>query len=255
MSDYDCIVVGSGHAGSCAALAAKEAGCRKGRSMGANSFRCEVERCLVLMIDKCPATWVGGNGYFTAGAHRTVHAGLDDLLDIVQGVPIDKITHIAMDPYTRDDFIEDVIRLSGGKSDAALLSAVVDNSRSAIDWLAKTVGVPFRFSFNRQAYEVNGKQKFWGGLVLSVEEGGKGLIAAHQTALARAGVEIWFETSCQEILLDEEEAIAGLLVRREGVDLTVRSPAVTLAAGGFEASPATRAQNLGPGWEKAKVRV
>lgn len=44
---YDCIVVGSGHAGSCAALSAVEHGCRPGR---------------VLIVEKAPEEWVGGNG-------------------------------------------------------------------------------------------------------------------------------------------------------------------------------------------------
>ncbi|KAF8916963.1 FAD/NAD(P)-binding domain-containing protein [Mucidula mucida] len=234
---FDCIIVGSGHAGSCAALSAIESGCKKG------SFN---DR-------QMPPAWAGGNGYFTAGAHRTVHAGLDDLLSIVNNVSPDMVARIDMDPYTRDDFIGDIMRLGSGKSDTALVNAVVDNSRSAIEWLARVARVPFMFSFNRQAYEVDGRQRFWGGMVLSVQDGGKGLIAAHQAALAAAGVTLWFNTSCQEILLDED-TITGLVVRRDGVDLKVQSPAVILAAGGFEANPAMRAQHLGPGWEKAKVR-
>ncbi len=250
---FDCIIVGSGHAGSCAALSAIESGCKKGRSF---SVLCAISNVdfsdIVLMIDKCPPAWAGGNGYFTAGAHRTVHAGLDDLLSIVNNVSPDMVARIDMDPYTRDDFIGDIMRLGSGKSDTALVNAVVDNSRSAIEWLARVARVPFMFSFNRQAYEVDGRQRFWGGMVLSVQDGGKGLIAAHQAALAAAGVTLWFNTSCQEILLDED-TITGLVVRRDGVDLKVQSPAVILAAGGFEANPAMRAQHLGPGWEKAKV--
>lgn len=44
---YDCILVGSGHAGSCTALSAVEHGCRPER---------------VLIIEKAPEEWVGGNG-------------------------------------------------------------------------------------------------------------------------------------------------------------------------------------------------
>ncbi len=66
---YDCVVVGSGNAGFCAAHAAIENGCTK-----------------VLIVDKCPEAWAGGNGYFTAGALRTVHGGLQDLLPIVDNV-------------------------------------------------------------------------------------------------------------------------------------------------------------------------
>lgn len=52
----ECIVVGSGHAGSCAALSAVEHGCRPDR---------------VLIIEKAPEEWVGGNGYAFVSLFRT----------------------------------------------------------------------------------------------------------------------------------------------------------------------------------------
>lgn len=44
---------------------------------------------------------------------------------------------------------------------------LVDNSRAAIQWLIDN-GARFALSFNRQAFEVNGKFKFWGGMVMSM---------------------------------------------------------------------------------------
>ena len=176
---FDCVVVGSGNAGSCAALSAKDSGCSR-----------------VLIIDKCPSSWVGGNGYFTAGATRTVHSGLQDLLPIVHNVPPSSnlTTEIDINPYTAQEFIDDIMRLGDYKSDAVLVKTLVQNSREAIQWLADRVKVPFVFSFNRQAYVVDGRQKFWGGSSLSAQNGGKGLIGAHQKAIQEAGVEIWFSS-------------------------------------------------------------
>ncbi len=252
MTYFDCIVVGSGHAGSCAALSSLEAGCQKGQAD--LMFWINISfRLIVLIVDKCPPAWVGGNGYFTAGAHRTVHGGLQDLLPIVSNLSSDIVDRIDMEPYTRDQFFEDIMRLGNGKADPALVNAVVDNSRDAIQWLAQSVKVPFVFSFNRQAYEVHGRQKFWGGMVLSVEAGGKGLIAAHQDTLGKAGVELWFDTPCVE-LLREGNAISGIVVRRNGVNISLKTSAVILAAGGFEASSELRTRHLGSEWERAKVR-
>lgn len=76
---------------------------------------------------------------------------------------------IDLDPYTHDDFTADIMRLGNGRPETALVKAVVDESRDAMGWLSSDVGVPFTLAFNRQAYEVDGRQKFWGGLVLSVE--------------------------------------------------------------------------------------
>ncbi|KAH9851604.1 FAD/NAD-P-binding domain-containing protein [Lenzites betulinus] len=233
---YDCIVVGSGHAGSCAALSARDAGCAR-----------------VLIVDKCPPEWVGGNGYFTAGAHRTTHGGVQDLLPIVQNVSAEAAADIDMDPYTADDFTRDIMRLGNGRSDPQVVKAVVDGSRGAVQWLAERVGVPFILAFNRQAYLVNGRQVFWGGLVLSVEDGGKGLIATHRAALIAAGVDTWFNTAASELIV-EKGAIAGVIVEKDDKVVHLRSPAVVLACGGFEANRDLRGKYLGSNWELAKVR-
>ncbi|KAK1230666.1 hypothetical protein PQX77_006250 [Marasmius sp. AFHP31] len=225
--DYDCIVVGSGHAGSCAALSAAEHGCKK-----------------VLLVDSCPSEWVGGNGYFTAGAHRTVHGGLGDLLPLVRNVDAALAEKIDMEPYTAEQFRDDIMRLGNGRSDTALVNAVVEGSRDAIGWLSDHVDVPFIFSFHRQAYEVDGRQKFWGGMVLSVEQGGKGLVAAHQQALVKAGIEIWFDSPVVR-LMAEENSIRGVVVQKGGEQVHLTSHAVVLAAGGFEANPEMREKYLG----------
>ncbi|KAF8635870.1 hypothetical protein AX15_000059 [Amanita polypyramis BW_CC] len=234
---FDCIVVDSGHAGSCAALSASESGCER-----------------VLLVDKCPEEWAGGNGYFTAGAHRTVHAGLAVLKSILCNPPSSREAEkIDIVPYTCDDFRADIMRLSQGKSDSALVDALVNDSRDAIEWLAKKVDMPFCLSFNRQAYEVDGRQKFWGGMALSVKDGGKGLIGAHQRALAKAGVICWFEAPVTSILT-EDSTVCGVRLRRNGINVEVKARNVVLAAGGFEASAELRARYLGLAWEEAKIR-
>lgn len=210
---YDCVVVGSGHAGSCAALAASDAGCKH-----------------VLVVDKCPEEWVGGNGYFTAGAHRTVHSGLNDLLPVVRNVDASQASQIDMDPYTAEEFTADIMRLGDGRSDPQLVQTLVNESRDAISWLAERVHIPFTLSFNRQAYLVNGRQKFWGGMVLSVQDGGKGLIRAHQHALREAGIETWFEAPVVELLV-ENSSIVGVMVERNGQPVKLLAKSVVLACG------------------------
>ncbi|KAF5351579.1 hypothetical protein D9758_007207 [Tetrapyrgos nigripes] len=235
---YDCICIGSGNAGCSAALSAIHNGCNR-----------------VLILEKSPTSWAGGNGYFTAGGYRTTHTGLSDLLPIVTNVQpnSEQANKIDMDPYTREDFIGDIMRLSGERSDERLVGAMVDGSRDAIQWLKDKVNVPFIFSFHRQAYEVDGRQKFWGGMVLSVEDGGKGLIEAHHRALKEAGVEIWFDSPAVELLF-KDGVITGVVTQKDGQHLKLETPAVVLAAGGFEADPAMRMKYLGQEWGNAKVR-
>lgn len=48
-----------------------------------------------------------------------------------------------------------------------LADILVDNSREAVQWLMDN-GARFILSFNRQAFFVDGKYKFWGGMVMSM---------------------------------------------------------------------------------------
>ena len=168
--EYDVIVVGSGNAGFSAAVSSKENGAKD-----------------VLLIDKCPKEWAGGNTAFTAGAYRTAFYGLNDVLPIVENVDAETAKKIDMDPYTEEDFWNDLMRVTNGKANPKLGRVMVNESRETIKWLAKN-GIRFVLSFNRQAYNVDGRFKFWGGMVLAVHNGGKGLIEQHTAAAQKAGV-------------------------------------------------------------------
>ena len=233
---FDVIVVGSGNAGGSAALSAIDGGCKR-----------------VLLIDKCPPEWVGGNGYFTAGAYRTVHAGLADILDIVSNVDSKVAATVDMEPYTHEQFTNDIMRLSNGRSEPSMVKALVDDSHDTILWLSKRVKIPFILSFHRQAYLVDGRQKFWGGMVLAVENGGKGLVVAYHQALKESGVEAWFNTEAIELVLSNGR-VSGLLVKKSGEMLLLEATSVILASGGFESSREMRCKYLGSEWMDARVR-
>ena len=233
---FDIIVVGSGNAGSSAALSAIDHGCKN-----------------VLLIDKCPPEWAGGNSYFTAGAYRTVHGGLSDVLDIVPGIDPGLATTVDMEPYTNEQFTRDIMRLSDGRSDSALVKALVDDSHDTILWLSKRVKIPFILSFHRQAYLVDGRQRFWGGMVLAVEDGGKGLMEAHHQALEESGVGVWFNTEAIDLVLSSGR-VSGLRVKEDDAVFVLEATAVILASGGFESNREMRRKRLGSEWVNARVR-
>jgi succinate dehydrogenase/fumarate reductase flavoprotein subunit len=234
--DIDVLVVGGGNAGFTAATTAAESGAGR-----------------VVLIDKCPKEWGGGNTYFTAGAFRTVHSGTKDLLPIVNNVDAETAKVIDMEPYTLQDFRKDMDRMTSGRSDPELSKILIADSNSAVKWLAKK-GIRFQLSFNRQAYKVDGRYKFWGGMSLKTDEGGKGLIADHQAAAEKLGVEVYYSTPAKHIITSPTGQVTGVVVEHEGQDLILNTKAVILAAGGFEANPRMRSQFLGPGWDLARVR-
>jgi precorrin 3B synthase CobZ len=233
----DVLVVGSGNAGFSAAVAAKQAGAQH-----------------VLLIDKCPADWAGGNSWFTAGAYRTVHGGASDLLPIVNNVDEEIAKKIDMESYTREDFSNDMKRICSGRSDPQLSRILIEESNETVKWL-KGNGIRFQLSFNRQAYEVDGRLKFWGGLALKTQDGGKGLIEDHKAAAKAHGVEVRYSTALKRLITDPKTgAVTAVAVQSQGEDFTISTKAVILAAGGFESNPRLRSQYLGPGWDLAKVR-
>ncbi|ORY68180.1 fumarate reductase flavo protein subunit [Pseudomassariella vexata] len=235
--ECDVLVVGSGNAGFSAAISASQSGAKN-----------------VVLIDKCHEDWAGGNSFFTAGAFRTTHEGLKDLLPIVKNVDAETVKIIDLDPYTSDDFQNDLSRVSNGRSDEQLGRVLIEDSNDTVKWLA-SLGVNFQLSFNRQAYKVDGRYKFWGGLALKTEGGGKGLIEDHKNAARRHGIKVFYSTMAKQLISDPDTAaVRGVLIERHGKTQTIKAKATILAAGGFEANPRMRSQYLGSNWDLAYVR-
>ena len=231
---YEVIVVGSGNAGYCAVHAAREAGAR------------------VLLVEKAPREWAGGNSAFTAGAIRTTYRDLDDLRPLLDDPDDERLDRTELPPYTPDDFLADLRRVTEGRCNPELGEILVQDIAGTVRWLYD-LGIRFRLLYERQSYLSSGRYRFWGGLVLGAIGEGVGLIEAHTRIAERAGVEIRYETAVVDLLLDADR-VAGVVCDTAAGREEIRAGAVVLAAGGFEADPRLRAMYLGPGWDLAKVR-
>ncbi|KAK2871660.1 hypothetical protein FQN49_002968, partial [Arthroderma sp. PD_2] len=235
--ECDVLVVGSGNAGFSAAISAAQCGARS-----------------VVLVEKAPEEWAGGNTYFTAGAFRTVHGGLDDILPMVNNVNKEQAGIIDMEPYTTKNFTDDLSRMTDGRTDLDLSSILVQDSNAAVKWLA-SLGIRFQLSFNRQSYKVDGRYKFWGGMSLKTEGGGRGLVHDYQTAAKRNGVAVFYSTPLKRLVPDPVTGmVSGAVVEHNGSKITIKTKSVILAAGGFEANPQMRTRYLGQGWDMASVR-
>jgi len=231
---YDVIVVGGGNAAMCAALSARE--------------QCD----RVLVLERAPEAEAGGNTRFTAGAMRVVYDGVDDLRRLMPDLTDDDVTRTDFGTYTEDQFFDDMGRITQYRCDPDLTEVLVKRSRETLLWM-RDKGVRFAPIWGRQAFKIDGRFKFWGGLTVEAWGGGEGLVEALTKALRRTGIDHWYEAPAVGLLRDDH-GVHGVRVRRQGTTVEVRAKAVVLAGGGFQANPEWRCRYLGPGWELAKVR-
>jgi tricarballylate dehydrogenase len=230
---YDVVVVGGGNAAFCAALAAEERGAR------------------VLVLERAPVDEAGGNSRFTAGAIRFAYAGLDDLLKVVE-LSEAEIGNTDFGTYTREQFYDDMGRVTQYRADPDLVELLVERSLDTMVWM-RGKGVRFVPIYGRQAFKVGGRFKFWGGLTLESRGGGPGLVDSLTKSAGSRGIEVRYGHRAVA-LLHRQGRVHGIRVRVGRDEIEIAAKAVVLACGGFEANSEMRCRYLGPGWELAKVR-
>ena len=204
------------------------------------------------MSDMERVTEAGGNSYFTAGAIRTTYEGLEDLRPLVENLTDELAAATELPPYTPDDFMSDMERVTEGRCDKELTRILVDDAADTTRWLHEK-GLRYRLMYDRQSFEVNGKRRFWGGLVLGTVGGGRGLVEQHIAAAERSGIEVRYDSPVVG-LLQEDEAVTGVVCKGPDGREEIGASAIVLASGGFESDPRMRAAYLGPQWDVAKVR-
>ena len=234
MQDYDVIVVGAGNAAFCAALAAREQG------------------ATVLILEAAPEDESGGNSRFTAGSMRVVYNGVEDIKTLVPDLTEEEIATSDFGTYTQEKFFDDIAHVTQDRADPDLVELLVTRSFDTLNWM-RGKGVRFIPIYGRQAFKIDGKFKFWGGLTLDAVGGGPGLVNMLTAAAKKQGIEVWYQTRALELLYDGVR-VQGVRVRQNGEVRELRGKAVVLASGGFEANPEWRTRYLGPGWDLAKVR-
>ena len=231
---YDVIVVGGGNAALCAALSAREHGAK------------------VLLLERAPEDQRGGNSSYTGGGFRMVHHGVETVRTVVPDLSEGEIANTDFGEYTEEAYLDDLGRVTQWYCDPDLAETVVRRSTETVQWLHGR-GVRFVPRFGRYAFKHEGKFKFFGGTVVEAAGGGRGLVQAEYKAAEKHGVEIRYDTQAIA-LLRGQEGVQGVRVVVNRAEQEIRSKAVVLAAGGFEANREWRTRYLGPGWDMAKVR-
>ena len=145
-----------------------------------------------------------------------------------------------------------MFRVTQYRTDGELCDRLVGRSRDAMRWLHGK-GMKFDPIWGRQAYLIDGKFKFWGGLTVESKGGGPGLIDQHLKLAEKNGIEVRYNTRGISLIYDGK-TVTGLQVKSNGNFEDIACKSVVIACGGFESNAEMRTRYLGPGWELAKVR-
>jgi hypothetical protein len=157
MPSSDVLVIGKGNAALCAALAARDQGAS------------------VVMLEAASEEESGGNSAFAGGVMRFAFDGVEDLKRVTDLSP-EEIASSDFGTNTREEYFDDLFRLTSYRTDPELSELLVTRSLDAMAWL-RGKGVRFVPNFGRQSALVNGKRRFFGRLPIEVSGGGAGRLA------------------------------------------------------------------------------
>ena len=233
--ETDVLVVGAGNAASVAALAAGDLGAK------------------VVLLERAPKERRGGNSAFSGGLFRFAFSDFEQLKSIVKETAGAEFKNVEVEPYPKDRFYGDLMRVTDGLADPVLTELLVERSQDVVTWMAQH-GVVWELHMSHCA-RVKGKLVWRTGTIpVAAREGGKGLMEMHFATVEKRGLEVIYSARALELLVDQSGAIEGVLIASPAGRQKIMTRAMILACGGFEANPEMRARYLGQNWDLVKVR-
>ncbi|GBE43242.1 fumarate reductase flavoprotein subunit precursor [bacterium BMS3Bbin10] len=192
LKQVDVLVIGAGHAALCAAITAR----RHGAS--------------VLVLECAPRELRGGNSRHT----RNIRCAHKAATDYVTG------------PYTGEEYWDDLLKVTAGRTNEALARMVIERSGGVIDWMMRQ-GVRFQPALSGTLGLSRTNAFFFGG--------GKTMMNALFHRAETLGVDILYDAQVTALEIAGGRC-TGVSVSVEGEMHLISAPAIVVAAGGFEAN-------------------
>ena len=141
----------------------------------------------------------------------------------------DAPTDVLTDAYTEDEYLDDLLRVTGGQTDEALARHDHPRHRRQLfDWMPQ-LGVRFQPSLSGTLHLGRTNAFFLGG--------GKALMNAYYATAERLGVEILYDAEVVALDIDGRRgSIAATVTLRRLPETRCTPSALVAAAGGFEAN-------------------
>lgn len=206
----DILIVGGGNAGLCAAITAAETGAS------------------VVVLECAPKPYRGGNSRHTRN-FRCKHTGPMGVLS---------------DAYHEDEYFEDLLKVTAGKTDEALARMTIARSEECYGWMAAH-GVHFQPSLSGTLSLSRTNAFFLGG--------GKALVNAYYRRAEGLGVEVHYDANVTHLAVDGAH-IAEVRATLAGTEQVFHPRAVVVASGGFQADLDWLAEAWGPAARNFLIR-
>ncbi len=215
---FDVLVAGGGNAALCAALAATKGGAK------------------VLVVEAAPKAWRGGNTRHT----RNMRVAHDEGNGILTG------------PYPKDEFMDDLMRVTKGNTDSDLANLTLEKSKELWDFLYGQ-GVRFQPSLGGTLSLGRTNAFFLGG--------GRSMLNALYRAAEDAGVTILYDTRLNSLKIEDGFFVSAEIESHWQDDATepavkreISARSFVAAAGGFEANIEWLKEAWGPAAENFLIR-
>ena len=104
------------------------------------------------MLEKAPRDMRGGNTHWAARVLRIAFDDPHELAPLLPGIEEEyEDFYEGITPYTRKDYMDDLLRVTSGRTDPVLSSILVDNSKDTVFWMHETGGVKMEPAITRGA--------------------------------------------------------------------------------------------------------
>jgi tricarballylate dehydrogenase len=190
--EADVVVVGGGNAALCAAIEARLAGCS------------------VIVLEGAPKFYRGGNTRHTRNC-RLAHDGPSGIM---------------VSDYSDEEYWDDLLRVTGGKTDPDLARHTIAKSKELMAWLGAQ-GVRFQSSFGGTLSLDRTNAFFLGG--------GRAMLNALYRTAERLGVMLRYDHEVVGLEISAGKFRTANVKSPDG-PLTVHGKALVAASGGFEAN-------------------
>ena len=209
-SRYDVLVAGGGNAALCAAIAARRAGAS------------------VLVLEAAPRFYRGGNTRHT----RNMRCAHDSATETLSG------------PYTEEEFWDDLLRVTGGRTDEDLAKQMIRDSKDMLHWIAAQ-GVRFQPSLGGTLSLGRTNSFFLGG--------GRSMLNALYLTAEDLGVEVRYDAEVVGLDIQDGHFLSAS-VHQDGHERQVAAGTLVAASGGFEANIEWLKQGWGEAAENFLIR-